>query len=986
MFPGQVVECEGCGAVLSVTEQEHHLCDASTPKKDYTRDIIQAASGPAEHHCTRCGTGFHSRYSLLNHTMQCAPYHCPRCHEGFDTGFDVQVHRLDCSPVDRRIAASPAKRPYSAIQLDQWEEPTTAQAVFDDLRNTNTRDSAMKTLIRQQEPTSTAASSADQMPPPRRVPTKQSATQQQPPQRRLPGKMQTPVGSATPSQLQPKQQTAQSRSDSRRQAELDEKAARWAANNEALNARRSPDPGHVVIPDHIADTDLKPEGSGRMTTAPPPIPMPLGDLAGTVWHGIRIAAVDFIDSEGFFRITGSDMDGEEATVEAYPGTADGQWSHHVAPDADALDAAEAAGIYTDAVASLTYAYAIPSSPSASTTPPMPAVRPRSTLPPHQAPGRRPRPFIPPRNAANPAPNPTRPAVNEEPEGGAAADCTDLVPYVPPVAVCVFPFDIDMIAVELPIDLVPTSEFLTFKCTIHPVAKVHPGIPGTLLQLCPSPSYSLRIPPHTDAQDFKATVCNWFYEGGCEQPVPTAAGNKAVFKGILKVPSFEFQQILQDNAVETVIYQEFGQKHYMPNDELDAFKESPMTQVASDVNGIDIGQMVRDPNNIYLFGLPANYRGRYYDIRHRIDWLVYPMLPMSQSGADNGYVYGTLEAMNRTRGADFGSGNSLLRVYSVLHHFVPPRACIDPSFPTTMQHIADRFEPYRRLTMDLLDDDQNSAAGGYRIEARSLSRGNGECISDLIGNAQTQHRYFTNLVDDGILAVRKVPIDTYITHLHALWQLCTENAVFTGMDNTGPDPDDRAQVQAFDEKAQLFCVLQAQLGLCTHRTWAPVMNWIRRRRPSDPMWLPKLPRRQPSGFAPYLQDPPLPIQAEAFDPNAPVQQTTYQKCVEIVGRCPTNPTAWNEAHSTVALAQSYVEGVEEFEDEESRLIGDMLGTRKRKGQHPYCFLYKRGWGKNPHARNATMSAGYQSKAAMVKAVVDWAGDMWPSRVSYKLPEP
>ena len=549
----------------------------------------------------------------------------------------------------------------------------------------------------------------------------------------------------------------------------------------------------------------------------------------------------------------------------------------------------------------------------------------------------------------------------------------------------------MYVVEMAVENIPTHPWLSFRMLPWPVMMTHPGVAATrLVQLCPYPSISLRVPIGVTDIDFKRGLADLFYDEGCEQPVASTVGVngkpiRSSFIHSVNVNSLEFVRTLLAGGHHSVILQDFGMKRYMTPTSFESILGGEVQDIASPLTAIDVGKMKRDQNHIYLFGLPVSNSGMYVDRAQYLRWRVYPLCPMLQQSpvdgaVDDNYIFGSVEAVD-AQGRLFSVGHSVVRLYPLLHHFKTARSAMRATWPTAMYHMQTREATYKMLAEALSQHTAAQRAGGYRIECRAVSRG-ADNLAACADMADTNFDYAKRLMEDGILRIKKVPIAEFVASVAKSVRQCDDMGIWTGMRSTGPSDDDVVVQHLFQVKRLQFCLLQAQLGIATGRTVDTLVRWIRSQRPerSDGDWLRATAVRHPQLATIAVPVPASPV--GAIDPMEPLLETRRRRAARFLGRLPSSPrrpgdidacprTAPDPGQATV-LPHHTTDDVE--------LVCDLVGAHRNKGGG-FFFTYLAPWGKEGGSR--PRSKGYMTMEDMGRAILSWAGDEWSARVKHDL---
>jgi hypothetical protein len=299
----------------------------------------------------------------------------------------------------------------------------------------------------------------------------------------------------------------------------------------------------------------------------------------------------------------------------------------------------------------------------------------------------------------------------------------------------------------------------------------------------------------------------------------------------------------------------------------------------------------------------------------------------------------------------------------------------------MHYIRRREVPYKMLANELARGDAAMRAGGFRIECRAVSEG-ADDLAACANKADASFGYAQQLMNEGILKVRRVPIPVFLASVAESLRQCNDKGVWSGFRNEAPVEGGPVRNQAFEVKRLHFCLLQAQLGIATGRSVQTVIAWIRSQRP-DPRvgdWLRGSAMRHPQPTAATEPVPAAPT--HPTDAMAPLPVTRRHRASQLLGKLPRSPKQPSDVGAGPPTAQdpNQLPALANYANDEEALIGELVGQRVLKGAG-YYFFYKPPWG-TPGGRRPK-SKGYKTMAAMVHAIVTWAGDEWSARVTFSL---
>ena len=104
-------------------------------------------------------------------------------------------------------------------------------------------------------------------------------------------------------------------------------------------------------------------------------------------------------------------------------------------------------------------------------------------------------------------------------------------------------------------------------------------------------------------------------------------------------SHAFVNMLRNLGIWEVYVGNHGMKHYVRENQLRSVPD-----VASDCCALDLGQMCRDPQNLWLFGVQvSNGRGIWKDVTNRKQWRAQALVPGAQVDDNlDKYIYGWLD--------------------------------------------------------------------------------------------------------------------------------------------------------------------------------------------------------------------------------------------------------------------------------------------------------------------------------------------------------
>ena len=114
------------------------------------------------------------------------------------------------------------------------------------------------------------------------------------------------------------------------------------------------------------------------------------------------------------------------------------------------------------------------------------------------------------------------------------------------------------------------------------------------------------------------------------------------------------------------------------------------------------------------------------------------------------------------------------------------------------------------------------------------------MPDLFPEAVGKLGYADNLIERGLVRVKRLPLQEYIAHIMAAWGWCADEDCFGGMAATGPNEGNPIQVAAF-EKKRLACLnILATLAIASgkwnrliqQRIQEPILN-----APCSIVWIP-----------------------------------------------------------------------------------------------------------------------------------------------------
>ena len=332
----------------------------------------------------------------------------------------------------------------------------------------------------------------------------------------------------------------------------------------------------------------------------------------------------------------------------------------------------------------------------------------------------------------------------------------------------FGYDLDMLWCLMPVAELPSHTLLDYIAYKRPIWKVYPERPQHIqIATYPMGVYA-PVDDGADVQALKQRLADELYSRGVEQPFPTEPWESALSRGTLKVPSHAFKVALQSCGVDSVFVGRFGMKQYLGNSYLRGLRDVPHVSTC-----VDVGQMMRDPEAIWLFGMRVNDSGTYFDNQNSLKWRVYPLVPDCQFGSstDNGWIFGTLEC--KPLHAAFGNDEGkLIQLYSLLHHTRLALTSLQPNFPTRMFHMQDKLDPLREFTALLHEHLPRS--GGGRKEVRS-QRVRAATADECMASVGPHMKYIDDMFADGHIRLMRLPHTEYWLCVDGAWRRCLEPA-------------------------------------------------------------------------------------------------------------------------------------------------------------------------------------------------------------------
>ena len=100
------------------------------------------------------------------------------------------------------------------------------------------------------------------------------------------------------------------------------------------------------------------------------------------------------------------------------------------------------------------------------------------------------------------------------------------------------------------------------------------------------------------------------------------------------------------------------------------------------------------------------------------------------------------------------------------------------------------------------------------------------------------QYVKQLVAQGLIHIRRVPLEEARMQIHNAWEWALQGGCFTGLQAQGPDPNNAREVALFQQKRLLN--LLASLGFASGQWNRPLQEHIRQpyqARDPEVMWIP-----------------------------------------------------------------------------------------------------------------------------------------------------
>ena len=376
--------------------------------------------------------------------------------------------------------------------------------------------------------------------------------------------------------------------------------------------------------------------------------------------------------------------------------------------------------------------------------------------------------------------------------------------------CLGQYDADMFFVPLGLELVGgISQY--WSTTSSPAFKLFPERPG-FLQLFHHPiGLFLEVPDSQLVQAFKLKVCQALYAAGGEVPLPTRhplqnTYNGGCFsRGSLKMQWPAVRHALLSIGVERVYLGQYGGK-YSLSDFQDVVLQSLDMQF-DDSMALDLGWQKRDPNYIYLLGLPGG-KAVFADVLEGCTCraFIHPIFP-GMVAEDEAASYGTLEI--RFTGRAGTDKEKFIQVYSPVSHVIKGSGHYETKLPRTMKSLRSRKLGVLNLCDTLLAHSEK--AGGIRFEIRLRSNLGASTWGEAISKGKHLMANLKAMVGGPIL-LKAIPMEFFRNFIAKEVAAAVDHKIFCGMRDTAPRPDQPLEQERFNSKVQMWGTMMANLGM------------------------------------------------------------------------------------------------------------------------------------------------------------------------------
>ena len=289
-------------------------------------------------------------------------------------------------------------------------------------------------------------------------------------------------------------------------------------------------------------------------------------------------------------------------------------------------------------------------------------------------------------------------------------------------------------------------------------------------------------------------------------------------------------------------------------------------------------------------------------------------------------------------------------YSPISHIIKAAGTYEAKLPTTMKALRSRKAGAMTLVDTILS--HAAKAGGVRIEARLRGPA---ILQEALEDAEQSIEGLMALLGEKVI-LKKLPVALYMGFLQHELAASIDAQTFAGMRDSGPNPENTVQVEAFQRKQHQWAFLQANIGLYSVHFARHLANGSSC-QPQPKRWL--------SEEIPF-EGP----QAEQEEPQVEPEGKQVEPQVEPV---PEEPREGEDLVAPPASNISLEAPLSAVEKE----MGIAFTARKTKNKR-LCvvFRYKKPWGPG---NKLNFSPYYPDKATAARAILQWAGPKWSERV-------